>query len=290
MESTNSSQDRERSPAGHNTTRAPELFDAQAAAFEQRAGLPAAYCESIASAVLEIGEMRPGDAIIEVGPGTGQIGQWFVREDVRYVGLDLSAGMLGEFRRRLSDQAGLRAIIRADANSGWPVMSGTARTIFSSRAIHLLDHEHVASEVFRVADASGGATLIIGRVEREQESTRALMAREMNDRLRRHGIEGRGGAGQKRRLFDALQRRGAQRLEPVVVARWKVSACPRQSINSWRSLSSLGGVRVADAVRDQILTELEDWATRMFGGLDRQLESEETYVLSPLRIRPAQAT
>jgi hypothetical protein len=192
--------------------------------------------------------------------------------------------MLGEFRGRLSNKAGLRAIIRADANLGWPVMSGAARAIFSSRAIHLLDHEHVASEVTRVAEGFGGATLIIGRVEREQESTRALMAREMNERLRRHGIEGRGGAGQKRKLFDALQRRGAQRLEPVVVARWTVSACPRGSINSWRSLSSLGGVRVADALRDQILTELEDWANDRFGGLDQELESEETYVLTPLRI------
>ena len=284
MESTNSSQDRERSPASRNNTRAPELFDAQAAMFEQRAGLPTDYCESIASAVLEIAEIRPGDTIIEVGPGTGQIGQWLAREDIRYVGLDLSAGMLDEFHRRLSNAAGLRAIIRADANQSWPVTSGAARAIFSSRAIHLLDHEHVASEVTRVADRLGGATLIIGRVEREQESTRALMAREMNERLRRHGIEGRGGAGQKRKLFDALQRRGAERLEPVVVARWKVSACPRGSINSWRSLASLGGMPVADDVRDQILTELEDWAKGVFGGLDQQLESEETYVLSPLRI------
>lgn len=289
MELNNSSQDPEHSPAGHNATRAPELFDAQAAAFEQRAGLPLEYCELIASAVLEISEVRPGDTIIEVGPGTGQIGQWLLREEVRYVGLDLSAGMLNEFRRRLSDEAGLRAIIRADANQRWPVMSGAARAIFSSRAIHLLDHEHVASEVTRVADVLGGATLIIGRVEREQESIRALMAREMNERLRRHGIEGRGGAGRKRKLFDALQRRGAEMLEPVVVARWKVSACPRGSINSWRSLASLGGVRVADAVRDRILTELEDWAKSMFGGLDQEIESEETYVLNPLRIRPAQA-
>ncbi|HVG33617.1 MAG TPA: class I SAM-dependent methyltransferase [Pyrinomonadaceae bacterium] len=290
MESTNSPQERERSPASRHPTRAPELFDGQAAAFEQRAGLPTHYCESIASAVLEIAEMRPGDTIIEVGPGTGQIGQWLAREDVRYVGLDLSAGMLNEFHRRLSNEAGLCAIIRADANQGWPVMSGAARAIFSSRAIHLLDHEHVASEVTRVADGLGGATLIIGRVERDQESTRALMAREMNERLRRHGIEGRGGAGQKRKLFDALQRRGAEMLEPVVVARWKVFACPRQSINSWRSLASLGGMPVADDVRDQILSELEDWARGVFGGLDQQIESEETYVLSPLRIHPAQAT
>jgi hypothetical protein len=74
----------------------------------------------------------------------------------------------------------------------------------------------------------------------------------------------------------------------LTVARWKVSTSPRGSINSWRSLAGLGGVQVACAVRDQILTELEDWAKGMFGGLDQELESEETYVLSPLRIRTAQ--
>lgn len=268
-------------------TRAPELFDAQAALFEQRAGLPTPVCEAIASAVLKLAGLRPGDTIIEVGPGTGQIGQWLAAGDMRYVGLDLSAGMLKEFRRRLSGRASQQAIILADANQSWPVKCGAARAIFSSRAVHLLDQEHIASEVFRVAGGDGRAMFLIGRVEREADSIRARMARAMNERLLLHGIEGRGGASQKRKLFDALQRRGAEKLEPQVVARWKVSASPRQSINSWRSLASLGGVRVAAAVRDRILTELEDWANGEFGSLDQQHESEEMYVLNPLRIRPA---
>jgi hypothetical protein len=271
--------------------RAPELFDAQAEVFEQRAGLPADICQAIASAVLEIAGVGPCETVIEVGPGTGQIGQWLALGRVRYVGLDLSAGMLDEFRKRMSrGRTGQRVLIRADANQSWPVRDGAARAVFSSRAVHLLDQEHVASEVFRVAAQSLGAMLVIGRVERDPDSTRARMAREMNERLRLQGIEGRGGRGQKRKLFDALHRRGAERLEPVTVARWKVSASPNQSISSWRSLASLGGVPVADAVRKQILSELEEWAKGVFGQLDEQHESEETYVLYPLRIRPARMT
>lgn len=265
-----------------------ELFDAQAAKFEQRAGLPVDHCRDIASAVLEIGAIGPGDLLVEVGPGTGQIGQWFGAM-VRYVGLDLSARMLSEFRHHLGDQFGNRALVQADANARWPISGGVARAVFSSRAIHLLDQEHIAREVFRVA-APAGATFIIGRTRRDPDSVRARMAREMNERLRHHGFEGRGGEQQNRKLFEAFRRRGAEVLEPVRIATWKVSASPRGSLDSWRSLTGLGGVPVPAMIREEILTGLETWAREVFGHLDRQFESEETYLLKPLRIPPTQGT
>jgi hypothetical protein len=237
--------------------------------------------------VLEIAAVRPGDLIVEIGPGTGQIGQSFEAATARYVGLDLSAGMLKEFRRRAGDEINHRALVQADANAGWPLAGGVARAFFSSRAIHLLDHEHVAREAFRVASPDG-ATFIVGRVAREADSVRARMAREMRERLRRHGFEGRGGELRFQKLFDSFRRRGGEVLEPVPVARWKVSASPRASLDSWRSLAGLGGIQVPPTIRDQILTELEAWASEVFGHLDEQSESEETYVLRPVRVGPAQ--
>jgi ubiquinone/menaquinone biosynthesis C-methylase UbiE len=259
-----------------------ELFDDQAAIFERRAGLPVEYCRDIASAVLKVGEVGAGDLLVEVGPGTGQIGQWFA-DSVRYVGLDLSAGMLSEFRKRLGLETGHRALIQADANTRWPLADRVARAIFSSRAIHLLDQEHITREVFRMATGAG-ATFIVGRVQRESDSVRARMAREMNERLRAYGFEGRGGERQTRLLFESLSRRGAEILEPVMVARWRVTTSPRQSLDSWRCLKSLGGAPVPDAARSQILTELEGWAEEVFGGLDKRCEAEETYVLRPIRV------
>jgi hypothetical protein len=265
-----------------------ELFDAQAAMFERRAGLPVDHCREIASAVLEIGEVGPGDLLVEVGPGTGQIGQCFGAM-VRYIGLDLSARMLDEFRHHLGDRFDNRALVQTNANAGWPISGGVARAVFSSRAIHLLDHEHIAREVFRVASPAG-ATFIIGRVERDPDSIRARMAREMNERLRHHGFEGRGGEQRNRKLFKAFCRRGAEVLEPVPVATWEVSASARASLDSWRSLTGLGGVPVPALIREEILTRLEAWASEVFDGLDRQFESEETYILKPLRIPPTDGT
>lgn len=252
----------------------PELFDGQAGLFERRAGLPEACCRAIAKKVIEIGEAGAGDLIVEIGCGTGQLGQWF-EAPVRYVGFDLSAGMLQEFRRRFDSD-----LIQADANASWPLRDGVARVIFSSRAVHLLQQEHVADEVFRVASS----TLILGRVERDRESVRARMAHEMNERLRRHGFAGRRGERQNRKLFDMCCSRGAVALEPVAVAQWRVSASPRQSLDSWHSLDGLGGLPVPAPTRTEILRELEVWAEQEFGGLDQQFESEEAYVLKSLRV------
>jgi len=257
----------------------PELFDGQARLFERRAGLPEDCCRAIAKKVIEIGEVKPGDLIVEIGSGTGQLGRWF-EAPVRYAGFDLSAGMLKEFRRRLDCN-----LIQADANASWPLADGVARVIFSSRAVHLLQQEHVALEVFRVA-SSTGATLILGRVERKPESVRARMAKEMNERLRQHGFVGRRGERQNRKLFELCCQRGAVELETLAVAQWQVMASPRQSLESWHALTGLGGIPVPASTRAEILRELESWAEEVFGGLDQEFESDETYVLKSLRVPP----
>lgn len=266
------------------STDSPELFDSQAAAFDLRAGLPEAVCREIARNLLEVAAVAPGELVVEIGAGTGQIGQW-ISAPSRYVGFDLSCGMLNEFARRFNASDGERVLIQADANATWPLADGAARAIFGSRVLHLLDPEHVAAEAQRVASPAG-ATLIAGRVERHPDSVRARMAREMNERLQRRGIEARRGEQGNRRLVEACCKRGAQPLSPITVATWQASSTPRQSLASWRSLEKLGGHRVTLALRDEVLGELEAWATETFGGLDEPVHSAETYVLGALRLPP----
>jgi hypothetical protein len=176
--------------------------------------------------------------------------------------------------------------VRADAGRTWPVISGSARAIFSSRALHLLEPEHVADEVFRVGQRSG-ATLIIGRVERSPDSLRARLAREMRDRLRHLGFAPRS-ERYNRRLIEACVERGAVALEPVTVVTWAAAASVQQSLDAWRSLSGLGGIEVPSGTRDIVLQDVTEWATGVFGELDRMVESEEAYVLSAVRLFPVE--
>lgn len=270
-------------PGVSHAASSPELFDGQAGFFDRRTGLPEDCCRAVASRVVEFYERGAGGLVIEVGCGTGQIGQWLVGT-ARYAGFDLSLNMLREFQRRLGARPS-PALIQADANATWPFADGAAEVIFSSRAVHLLGREHVAAEMFRLA-APAGATVILGRVERTPGSVKERMAQEMHESLRRRDLKGRRGERRHRKLFEACAGRGAELLEPVPVATWHVTSSPRQSLDSWRSLTGLGGLPVSAETRAEVLSELEGWAAATFGGLDEEFAFEETYVLSPLRVPP----
>src|ERR1044072_3042100 len=240
----------------------PELFDGQAVFFDRRTGLPDDCCRAVAQMIIEFSTEHADGLIIEVGCGTGQIGQWIVGQS-RYVGFDLSFNMLREFQRRRSPELN-PSLIQADANAIGPFADGKAGVMFSSRAMHLLEHEHVAAEVFRLASPKG-ATLILGRVERNHGSVKERMAQEMNERLRRRGLKGRRGERRNRRLFESCARLGAKLLEPIPVATWKTAASPRQSLNSWRSLTGLGGIQVSEETRAEVLRDMEILAGGVVG-------------------------
>jgi ubiquinone/menaquinone biosynthesis C-methylase UbiE len=252
---------------------APTPFDTQAPEFDRRVGLPEADCRAIAAAVLALAEARPGDRVIEIGAGTGMIGRWFL--DHLYVGMDLSRGMLEVFRRR-APQASL---IQADGSQRWPLPDGSACAVFSSRAIHLLPREHVVGEVLRVAP---GGSLVIGRVERQPESVKARLAREMRRRLRDRGFSPRDAGS--RRMLQALREEGARDIERIEVVRWPARQTPREALDQWRGKEGLGGIVLPPGIQEDVLRELEAWALETFGGLDLLQNTEEAYVLDSMRL------
>lgn len=278
----------------------PTPFDGQAPQFDRRVGLPEGDCRAIAAAVIALAEAGEGDRVLEIGAGTGMIGRWFLDHPVRYVGLDRSRGMLEVFRRRPG--TGRAGLVQADGARPWPLPGGSARVIFSSRAMHLLPLAHVVDEVFRVAGpappaASGGSysspgprgdpgaaggVCLLGWVERGPESVKARMSREMQRLVRERGFTPR--TAGSRRFLAACRERGAAELPRTAVARWPARHSPRQSLDSWRGKLGLGGVVLPPGVQESVLDELEAWARRTFGDLDAESSAEETYVLEGVRL------
>ncbi|MDH3598364.1 MAG: class I SAM-dependent methyltransferase [Candidatus Tectomicrobia bacterium] len=258
-------------------------FDGQADIYDQRVGLSDAVCVAIAQAVLTLAEIRPGDLIVEMGAGTGLIGRLLAQSMVRYVGVDLSRAMLTRFRQRLetSRPAGL---LQADGNHQWPLGTGSARVIFSSRAMHWLASDHVVAETFRVV-CPDRAVLVLGRVQRRHESVPAQMQQEMRRQLRQHGLQPRQGVRYDRQLIDVYRHRGAAVIEPVRVAQWTVRRTPRQSIEAWQSKPGLGGLDPPLAVKTEILQHLRQWAGETLGGLDTEVACDESYVIQGARLR-----
>ena len=258
-------------------------FDDQSETYDRRAGLAETHCQKIADAVLSSTDAKPDDCIVEIGAGTGSISKWLAHPPRRYVGFDISRKMLLQFLSRGDGDQGHKLLLQADGRLRWPIGDHQAHIIFSSRAIHLLDSDHVVQEIFRIAHPERGVFLI-GRIQRQQESVRVRMQSEMRKRLRMDGYDHRGGEQHRDLLLKSLCLKGAGRFNSIVVAQWPVSHTPAQSIESWQNRVGLAGIHLPLEVKEKILRGLEIWADSTFGGLHQPLESEESYVLDGVRI------
>ena len=255
---------------------APISFDQQAATFDGRTGLSTGVAEVIANTVIRIAGLTRTSRIVEIGAGTGEIGIHLSRQCDNYLGLDASSKMLDVFAERTGPERRANMVC-ADANQSWPVDSGTVHAVFGSRVFHLLDVEHVAREVVRIAD-SGGAVFLMGRVVREPNSIKSQMRKRMRQLLKERGLEPRQGGRRTERLAQALSAYGSI-LPPVVAARWNADFAPIESINGWAGKQTMGGIEPPADDKRVVIDQLREWAIRQFGDLEAQASSEEHYIL-----------
>lgn len=251
-------------------------FDSQASSFDARAGLPVSVRRIIAHAVFELVE-TPSQSILEIGAGTGEIGAEFLRLSARYTGVDASKKMLEVFRQRVAP-GGLN-LVHADASVSWPVDNRSLSVVFGSRSLHLLDPGHVATECRRVLENAG--VMLVGRVVRSPDSARAEMQRKMRELLRGRAMPTR--SGEPDALVESCRNHGATPLAARTVAEWTVRSTPQSQITGWRSKSGLAGTSVSDAVKDDVLGELERWARGRWSDLNEPVDSVERYLLSGAR-------
>ncbi|HEY8472125.1 MAG TPA: methyltransferase domain-containing protein [Natronosporangium sp.] len=256
-------------------------FDEQGAGiFDARAGFPDGVAERIADAVRSFADLRTGDLILEIGAGTGLIGQWLAQPPYRYLGLDNSRPMLDTCRTRLPAGA---VLITADANRPWPVPDRTARIIFGSRVFQLLDPDHLVAEANRVAHPAG-AVLLHGKVEREPDSPKAVLRRKLHERLTAHGYRPRPAGRLLARILDRAAATGGTVLPPAVVTSWRRVVRPIDPIEEWRQTYSMGGITPSAAVAAAVLAELTNWVTATYGDPTAPVPTTESYVLQGIAL------
>lgn len=267
------------------------LFDDQAARFDQRAGLPGGVPAQVARAVAAMSGVDRNAGLLDMGAGTGEIGIHLARLPCRYIGLDLSIPMLLRFRERpgfahggSGPQDGKRLLAQADGDAPWPLADGSLDAVFGSRSLHFIRPAHLAAESKRVAGPRG-LSLLLGKVERDPDSVKERMRRQMRWMLGEKGHQGRGGRKGREVLWNELAALGAQKLEPRHVARWKTASSPRRSLQSWVGKKGLAGLALQEPVKQEVLEGLESWAMEEFGSLDREIESEESYTLEGMVFR-----
>ncbi len=255
-------------------------FDDQALQYDGRVGLPASVGSLIARSIIRHANAGPGDLVVELGVGTGEIGVHLSRLPVRYIGLDSSQAMLDVFRAKVV--GGAPSLVIADCNQPWPLPDGSAAVVFASRVIHLLEPEHVARESVRIGRSGG--VLMLGRVLREPDSIKEHLRRRRQELLVDAGIIPRQGEAGTRRVVERCRAAGAESLGRRVVAEWTGKTTPAEVIAGWASLSRMGSVSVGPGTRTDILDELRHWAQAEFGDIDRPEALRERYAIDVVRL------
>lgn len=264
-------------------------FDDQAATFDGRAGLPHQVSRAIARAVNGEAVGTPGP-LLDLGAGTGDIGVHLVDGPRPYLGLDASLPMLTAFRRKLAaaDRGNVPStapraslLLAADADRTWPVKDASLAVVFSSRAIHLLRLSHLVKEVQRTGQR--GTVVVLGRVQRRQDSLRQTLRRHMRQRLAALGVDGRSGGRARSHLVEALTDLGWRPTGRRRVASWRVEERPRDSLEAWRRRGGLAGRRVPNDLRRRLLDDLQAWALDRYGDLDAVHVGEESYDLESVQ-------
>jgi ubiquinone/menaquinone biosynthesis C-methylase UbiE len=267
-------------------------FDAQASTFDARAGLPDDVRIAIAEAIVDIGEVRQAGRLLEVGAGTGLVGEHLARNlppvipggAPRYLGIDVSPPMLREFLNRTKNDSTVWAQLQfADANGTWTMDDQSIRVVYGARVFHLLNTEHLVTEVRRVG-APPFVTVVAGRIRRNPEGIFAQMRRALHKAMRARGHEPRRGDEHIETLVDAFLKIGGKRLKDRVVAKWSQPSSPARSLAAWRAKEGLGGLDLAAAEQASILREVEIWAANEYPNLDVEEPSAVEFVLHAVRL------
>lgn len=258
--------------------RAP--FDQQAKTYEKRAGLSKPVCVSIAETINNICALSPDDVVLEIGCGTGQIGGLLDKLPSQYVGFDVSAGMLNQFRLTFPDKQG--ALIHADGRKMWPLANNQAKVIFASRALHWINIEHIVKEAYRVTQKNKGY-LLVGRIERSLNCWEKQLRKQLHKLLRENGLQPLDGQQHLKQLTQALTVKGAQALEPISVYTWKSNRDVLSAIQNWKEKEGLSGTLPSSELKRSVLFQLQQWAEENFG-VPLPSGTEQSYIIYGFKI------
>jgi ubiquinone/menaquinone biosynthesis C-methylase UbiE len=248
-----------------------QAFDTTAAEFDRHRALPHGVAEEIRAAVLRAaGTTHP--LVLDLGAGSGRFGWPFVTAGDRYLGVDVSYGMLHEFAQRVESPK----LAQCDGES-LPFRDESFDVVMLMHVVGgARGWRRLLAEARRVMRENG--VLMIGKSAAPDDGMDALLKARLKSILEELGV-------------PADQKQGAKALawlesvasekQVVAAASWTSERSARGFLD--RKATGAKFVELPVTVREEALRRLTRWATDTFGSLDSVRPERYTFELTIFR-------
>jgi ubiquinone/menaquinone biosynthesis C-methylase UbiE len=257
-------------------------FDTTAPDFDRYRTLPAGVPAMIRKAVRALLGDAPGARLLDLGAGTGRIGEVFVAAGDAYTAVDPSAGMLGRFAAKMAGRGGpAPRMVQADGRA-LPFPAAAFDAVLAVQVVSgTAGWRRLLDEARRVLRPGG--LLMLGKAVRPAEGVDARMREELARILDQLGVDARRPGAGRAEARDWLGP-AASRSSEVVAARWEEVRSPRDYLA--RHATGARFVALPQPVRDEALRRLAGWAVDTFGALDARLLEPAEFVLDVFTFEP----
>jgi len=236
-------------------------YDAAAPVFDRHRALPAGAPQAIRAAILAALEVA-SPRLLDLGAGTGRIGEPFVAAGDDYVAIDLSFGMLREFARRGRHDLPFPRLAQADGRR-LPFPDAAFDAVLLIQVFGgMPGWRNVITEARRVLRPRGA--LVTGRSVAPADGIDAQMKRHLGAILVDMGVDA--GATNVRDDVHRFLQSQAQIGSSIVAGSWNAERTARAFLDR-----HAGGARFSllpEPIKTEAMRRLAAWAATTYGSLD----------------------
>jgi len=252
-------------------------FDLVAADFERHRAWPDCVAERIRAAVWDQIDI-PDATILDLGAGTGRLGRAFVSAGDRYVGVDLSLGMLSQFSARMSSAESHPALVQANGCQ-LPFASKTFGGLLLAHVLSALPAwQDLLAESIRVLSPAGA--LILGRQSGSSEALDQRIRNRLNEILGDLGVEIPVPGAVRTQALQWLKDRSISH-ELLVATSWRISYTPRDCLLRYSTAARF--VNLPKEIQQDSMKQLHAWSEVEFGEHDTEVHEERHFALDVFR-------
>lgn len=258
-------------------------FDPAARTYEATRGFPPGVDREVAEAAARlVGPCEATRPVLEIGVGTGRIARPLAALGLPVLGVDLSAGMLGELRRLTQPDVRAPEVLRGDATR-LPLRTASCAAVIGVHVFHLIPAwESALVEIARVLRPGG--VLLVGHDWRDDTapSARLMTAWRAIVRARGHQSDHPGA-----REFDQVKRylidHGAEAAEERV-GDWTARRTVADLLKGFEQRTWSSTWSVPDSDFAVCLDDLRAWALDAFGAPDVVVEMPHRFEWQQFRL------